>query len=137
MIDWTLFTTEDFEALIQAYIKQHYPIYADKERIAVLEVLDEDVKFGISGVTGVMVLSKKSLEYLIPGLVADRLEDFAQLDNSKRAVVKQMEDLVKSLEDHLQLWRTAGSGGTCGHGIGAALNNAKKNLEFFRTLYCN
>lgn len=63
MIDWTLFTTEDFEALIRAYIKQHYPIYADKERIAVLEVLDEDFKFGISGVTGVTVLSKKSLEF--------------------------------------------------------------------------
>jgi len=137
MIDWTLFTTEDFEALIRAYIKQHYPIYADKERIAVLEVLDEDVKFGISGVTGVMVLSKKSLEYLIPGLVADRLDDFVSLQDSKERVVAQMEQLCESLDEHLQLWRTTGSGGTCGHGIGSVLSSARKNLEFFRKLYCN
>ena len=137
MIDWTLFTTEDFEALIRAYIKQHYPIYADKERIAVLEVLDEDVKFGISGVTGVMVLSKKSLEYLIPGLVADRLDDYVSIQESKKRVVAQMEQLCKSLDEHLQLWRTTGSGGTCGHGIGSVLSSARKNLEFFRKLYCN
>ena len=137
MIDWTLFTIEDFEALIRAYIKQHYPIYADKERIAVLEVLDVDVKFGISGVTGVMVLSKKSLEYLLPGLVADRLDDFVCLQDSKKRVVAQMQQLCKSLDEHLQLWRITGSGGTCGHGIGSALSNARNNLEFFRKLYCN
>ena len=137
MIDWTLFTTEDFEALIRAYIKQHYPIYADKERIAVVEVLDEDVKFGISGVKGVMVLSKKSLEYLIPGLVADRLDDYVSIQESKKRVVAEMERLCKSLDEHLQLWRTTGSGGTCGHGIGSALSNARNNLEFCRKLYCN
>jgi len=137
MIDWSLFSIEDYERLVLAFVKQHYTEFNEATNAVIVTVESEDVVFKVNTSTDRLVVRKTSLEYLIPGLVAERLEDFAQLDNSKRAVVKQMEDVVKSLEDHLQLWRTAGSGGTCGHGIGAALNNAKNNLEFFRTLYCN
>jgi len=137
MIDWTLFTTEDFEALVLAYIKLQNPVYANRDRAIILEIRDVDIIFGIPGVTGVMRLSKSSLEYLIPGLIEDRLDDFVSLQGSKKKVIEQMEQLCKSLDEHLQLWRTTGSGGTCGHGIGSALSNARKNLEFFRKLYCN
>ena len=137
MIDWSLFSIEDYERLVLAFVKQHYTEFRQATSAVIVTVESEDVVFKVNTSDDRLVVRKTSLAYLIPGLVAERLEDFAQLDNSKRAVVKQMEDVVKALEDHLQLWRTAGSGGTCGHGIGAALNNAKKNLEFFRTLYCN
>jgi hypothetical protein len=137
MIDWSQFDKEDFETLINSYLSQHHPVYKGSNRVAVLEIRDKDIKFGIAGVTGVMFLSKKSLEYLIPGLIGDRVIDHISIENSKNKVISQMEELCNSLDEHLRLWRTAGSGGTCGHGIGAALNNAKKNLEFFRKLYCN
>ena len=137
MIDWSLFSNEDYERLVLAFVKQHYSEFRQAANAVIVSVESEDVVFKVNTSEDRLVVRKTSLAYLIPGLVAERLEDFAQLDNSKRAVVKQMEVVVKALEDHLQLWRTAGSGGTCGHGIGAALNNAKKNLEFFRTLYCN
>ena len=134
MIDWSLFSNEDYERLVLAFVKQHYVEFKEAENAVIVSVEAEDVVFKVNTSEDRLVVRKTSLEYLIPGLVAERLEDFAHLDKSKRAVVKQMEDLVKALENHLQLWSVSGSGGTCGHGIRAALNNAKKNLEFFRTL---
>ena len=120
-----------------AFVKQHYAEFKEATNAVIVSVESEDVVFKVNTSEDQLVERKTSLAYLIPGLVAKRLEDFAQLYNSKRAVVKQMEDVVKALENHLQLLSVSGSGGTCGHGIGTALNNAKKNLEFFRTLYCN
>ena len=137
MIDWSLFSIEDYERLVLAFVKQHYTEFRQAANAVIVSVESEDVVFKVNTSEDRLVIRKTSLEYLIPGLVAERLEDFAHLDKSKRAVVKQMEDLVKSLENHLQLWSVSGSGGTCAHGVGAALNNTKKNLEFFRKLYCN
>jgi len=137
MIDWSLFSIEDYERLVLAFVKQFYSEFKEAERAVIVAVTSDDVVFKIEVDVQRLKVKKENLAYLIPGLIGERLDDYSRLEMSKSAVVKLMEDLVKSLEDHLQLWRTAGSGGTCGHGIGAALNNAKKNLEFFRTLYCN
>jgi hypothetical protein len=138
MIDWSVFSIEDYERLVLAFVKQHYPVeFKDAEAADIVAVTAEEIKFTINDEGQRLVLTKTSLEYLIPGLIGRRLDAFTHLDDSKTAVVLQMQELCRLLEDHLQLWRTIGSGAPCGHGIGAALNNAKKNLEFFSQLYCN
>ena len=137
MIDWSLFSIEDYEKLVLAFVKQHCAEFKEAVKAVIIVVTSEDVVFKIDLNAQKLVVKKESLVYLIPGLIGERLEDYSQIEKSKLSVVKQMEDLVKALENHLKLWRTSGSGGTCGHGIGAALNNAQKNLEFFRKLYCN
>lgn len=50
-----------YEKLVLAYAHKHYPIYKNRTSVGIKEVKEDEILFGMRGVQGVLVLSKKAL----------------------------------------------------------------------------
>ncbi len=67
MIDWRLFSNEDYERLVLAHVHKNNPVFRNRTSVGIIEVTEDKILFGMRAVQGVLVLSKKALNENLEG----------------------------------------------------------------------